>query len=153
MTPQDFGGQCPPKQLDSDMPMGHQSCHQAMGADGGGMGETIRIIDGGYEACPTSSYRSSATARLEYYLSFTSLLAVPPASNVGCRVNDASRCDLAGMQRFQDTEGTVGNPLIGAAASDDCPRCEVATCTPTTASKWLGLPDDPVVKVVLVSHH
>jgi len=148
MTPQDFGGQCPPKQLDSDMPMGHQSCHQAMAPNGGGMGQTIRIINGGYEACPTSSYRSSATARLEYYLSLTSLLNVPPAGNAGCQVDDVSLCDLSGMQRFSHTEGTIGNPLIGTTSSGDCPRCGLAQCTPTVASKWLGVPDDPVTKIV-----
>ena len=30
MTPQDYGGQCPPKQLDRIMPTGKQSCHQAL---------------------------------------------------------------------------------------------------------------------------
>ena len=148
MTPQDYGGQCPPKQLDSTMPLGHMSCHQAMADNGGGMGQTIRIINGGYESCPTSSYRQNAVYRLEYYLALTSLLDVPPADNQGCQVNDASTCDLSGMHEYLKTEGTIGNPLIGEESNPDtCKRCSIATCTGTIKAKWLGVPDDPVNKM------
>lgn len=149
MTPQDFGGQCPPKQLDSTMPLGHQSCHQSMSlAHGGGMGQTIRIINGGYEACPTSSYRSSAVYRMNYFLELCSLLGVPFASNPECRVNDFINCDVSGMEQYTHTDGTIGNPLIGVDSTPECPQCKKIVCTAAPGSKWLGVPDDPVEKLL-----
>lgn len=152
MTPQDFGGSCPPKQFDSFLPVSVESCHQAMSqADGGGMGQTIRIINGGYEACPTSSFRSSAVARMNYFLSLTSLLEVPAASGPNCQVNSqdmsTTACDVSGMSHFSHTEGTIGNPLIGQQPSSECAKCAPISCRGEVKSKWLGVPDDPVQKM------
>jgi predicted carbohydrate-binding protein with CBM5 and CBM33 domain len=152
MTPQDFGGSCPPKQFDSFLPVSVESCHQAMSQTaGGGMGQTIRIINGGYEACPTSSYRISAVQRMNYFLSLTSLLNVPAASGPNCQVNSQdmspTACDVSGMSHFSQTEGTIGNPLIGQHPSSECPKCAPLSCSSSVKSKWLGVPDDPVQKV------
>lgn len=149
--PQDYGGQCPPKQLDSTMPLGTMSCHSAFASPvGGGMGQTIRIINGGYESCPTSSFRSSAVARVKYYLELTSLLNVAPAANAGCTASPSSiesgACDIAGMQEFSSSAGTIGNVLIGDNSSPSCERCRTVQCSSIVSSKWLGTASDPVQK-------
>lgn len=149
--PQDYGGQCPPKQLDSTMPLGTMSCHTAFASpSGGGFGQTIRIINGGYEACPTSSFRSSAVARVKYYLELTSLLNVAPAANDGCTASASSiesgACDISGMLEFSSSAGTIGNVLIGDDSSAGCERCQKVQCSSAVASKWLGTAHDPVQK-------
>lgn len=137
MRDQDYGGQCPPDKLDTTMSTGSQSCHDAMAStDGGGFGQTIRIINGGYESCPTSSFRQSPLYRLQYYLELCSLLGVPAAP--GCAVNDPN-CDMSGMAFFADSQGQIGNPLIGQGTSSSCPECAKATCASQQVSKWLGL--------------
>eukprot|EP00121_Abeoforma_whisleri_P014494 Awhi_evm1s13362 len=48
MTEQSYGGACPPKQHDSFLDQGKESCHHAMGKNGQGMGKTINIINGDF---------------------------------------------------------------------------------------------------------
>mmetsp|Transcript_23280 Transcript_23280/g.92738 ORF Transcript_23280/g.92738 Transcript_23280/m.92738 type:complete len:737 (-) Transcript_23280:1541-3751(-) len=140
MTRQDYGGACPPVQLTSSQPVGNMSCHEAMTlADGGGFGQTIRIINGGYESCPTSGYRSSPIYRVQYYFELTSLLQVPSAPN--CDYNED--CDVSGMEFYESSMGRVGNVLIG---SDTCVNCQRTSCTKELVTKWLGVNGGPTTK-------
>jgi hypothetical protein len=139
ITQQDYGGECPPKQLDWRMPLGHQSCHEAMTQPaGGGLGQTIRIINGGYEACPTSGYRLSAVKRAEYYLTICSVLSVP--SHQDCAL-DEEGCALliSGYQYFDISSGLQGNPLMGAPQDDGaCARCKAIECFKRDETRWMG---------------
>lgn len=142
MTEQDYGGQCPPVVLNRTMPSGTQSCHQAMTLpQGGGFQQTVRIINGGYEACPTSSYRSSAIYRAQYYRGIASILNVPPAlptADKPCTSAADLECDMTGMTFYDETQGRIGNPLVGSSTSAYCPRCSIMACTSSPETKWLG---------------
>jgi len=136
MTRQVYGGSCPPpKDFSSSLPVGEQSCHEAMhDAGGGGFGQTIRIINGGYEACKKTGVPSSAVKRVEYYLTITTDWQVRPAP--GCLVGD-EKCDVSGAKDFVTSRGVVGNPQIGFPEdATNCPNCGVPSCTKERKSKW-----------------
>eukprot|EP01070_Trichotokara_eunicae_P010535 Trichotokara_eunicae@DN6327_c0_g1_i11.p1 len=116
--------------------MGHQSCHQAMVSHGaGGLGQTVRIINGGYEACPTSPYRYSAVWRVVYYHRLTSVMGVP--SSPGCQLHSTD-CDVSGAEFLAESDGIIGNPLIGHEQnSTTCPKCAKISCEKGLVSKWV----------------
>jgi hypothetical protein len=126
MTPQGFGGSCPPKELSGCLATGTDSPHLAMTAiNGEGMGKTINIINGGYECCPKSSYRSSPVARMQSYIDFCAILKVPFAD--GCTASSATNAEC--LKKI-----TAGCPLIKdvVIGGKSCPL----KCALTSAVVW-----------------
>jgi len=121
MTPQAHGGQCPPKQLDGFLESDVESCHGAMDPDGGGgFSKTIRIINGGYECCSTSSARDSPVIRIQDYLKNVNVLGITPDDDC----DDDLNCDV-----------TSACPLVHEFLDRGCPMQGSCHCNP--ADVWL----------------
>jgi len=128
MSPQAYGGKCPPKIEDSFLKEGEHSPHDAFSPNGDGMGLSIAIIAGDYECCPTAATRGSPVERMEDYLKNCNLLKVFPRPEC----ESSENCDIG-----------QGCPLIVENISAGCPL----QCTCAAQDVWISTSWDDKQKV------